>query len=60
MSTKQLSRRNFLRLAAASSTGAVVGYLGPLSNIASAQDTVELTFGRHWEAAFRPAPGRVR
>ena len=54
MSTKQLSRRAFLKLAAASSTGAVVGYLGPLSNIASAQDTVELTFGRHWEAAFRP------
>ncbi len=54
MSSKQFSRRNFLKLAAASSTGAVVGYLGPLSNIASAQDTVELTFGRHWEAAFRP------
>ncbi len=54
MSSKKLSRRNFLKLAAASSTGAVVGYLGPLSNIASAQDTVELTFGRHWEAAFRP------
>ncbi len=55
MSTKQLSRRAFLKLAATTSTGAVLaGYLGPLRHIASAQDTAELTFGRHWEAAFRP------
>ena len=54
MSTKQLSRRAFLKLAAASSSGAALAGLGPLRNIAAAQDTVELTFGRHWEAAFRP------
>ena len=55
MDTKQLSRRAFLKLAATTGTGAVLaGYLGPLRNIASAQDAVELTFGRHWEAAFRP------
>ena len=54
MSTKQLSRRAFLKLAAATSSGAALAGLGPLRNIAAAQDTVELTFGRHWEAAFRP------
>ena len=54
MSTEKLSRRAFLKLAAASSSGVALAGLGPLSNIAGAQDTVELTFGRHWEAAFRP------
>ena len=54
MSTKQLSRRAFLKLAAASGSGVALAGLGPLSSVASAQDMVELTFGRHWEAAFRP------
>ncbi len=54
MSTEKLSRRDFLKLTAATSTGAALAGLGPLSSIAAAQDTVELTFGRHWEAAFRP------
>lgn len=55
MNKKQFSRRDFLKIAGATSAGAfVMGYLGPDRNIASAQDTVELTFGRHWEAAFRP------
>ena len=54
MNKQQLSRRAFLKLAAASSSGAALAGLGPLRNIAAAQDTVELTFGRHWEAAFRP------
>ena len=54
MSTEKLSRRDFLKLTAATSTGAALAGLGPLSGIAAAQDQVELTFGRHWEAAFRP------
>ena len=54
MSTEKLSRRDFLKLTAATSTGAALAGLGPLSSIAAAQDQVELTFGRHWEAAFRP------
>ena len=54
MSKEKLSRRDFLRLAATSASGAALAGLGPLSSIASAQDAVELTFGRHWEAAFRP------
>ena len=55
MNKKQLSRRDFLRLAAATGTGAfIVGLPVPARQIASAQDSVELTFGRHWEAAFRP------
>ncbi|MCY4145194.1 MAG: sugar ABC transporter substrate-binding protein [Chloroflexi bacterium] len=54
MDKQQLSRRAFLKLAAASSSGIALAGVGPLRNIAAAQDTVELTFGRHWEAAFRP------
>ena len=53
MDRKQLSRRAFLKLASVSGAGAVLAGL-PMRHIASAQDTVELTFGRHWEAAFRP------
>ena len=47
MNKQQLSRRAFLKLAAASSSGIALAGMGPLRNIAAAQDTVELTFGRH-------------
>lgn len=55
LNKKQLSRRDFLKLAATASSGAfLIGYVGSSRNVASAQDATELTFGRHWEAAFRP------
>lgn len=53
MDKQQLSRRAFLKLAAASSSGAALAGLGPLRNIAAAQDMGEVSVGHAWEAAFR-------
>lgn len=55
MNKKTFSRRDFLKTVAAASGGIFAfGYLGAERGVASAQDIVQLTFGRHWEAAFRP------
>jgi multiple sugar transport system substrate-binding protein len=55
LSRKQLSRRDFLKAAAAGSGAAALGTIPALSNLpALAQDNVTLTFAVHWELAFQP------
>ena len=51
---KTLSRRAFLKLAAASSSAPRSPGLARCAISPARRNTVELTFGRHWEAAFRP------
>ena len=55
MTKKTLSRRDFLKTAAAASGGIFAfGFLGAERGVASAQDTVLLSLGQTWDAAFRP------
>jgi len=52
---KTISRRDFLKTAAAASGGIFVfGFLNPERGVASAQDKTLLSFGQTWDAAFRP------
>jgi multiple sugar transport system substrate-binding protein len=52
MNKQSLSRRDFLKAAAAAGSSALAA--GVLPQVVLAQDTITLTFGHHWEAAFRP------
>jgi multiple sugar transport system substrate-binding protein len=56
LTRKQLSRRDFLKAAAAASSAAALGIVPILSrkHNALAQDQVTLTFAVHWELAFQP------
>ena len=58
MDNKKLSRREFLKTAAASATGAALfaklGAVTPAFASPARQDQVTLTFAVHWELAFQP------
>jgi multiple sugar transport system substrate-binding protein len=58
MENKKLSRREFLKAAAASATGvAMFTQMGPIVTVFASpaqQDAVTLTFAVHWELAFQP------
>lgn len=55
MTKKTISRRDFLKTAAAASGGLFAfGFVSAERGVASAQDQTLLTFGFTWEAGFRP------
>ena len=55
MSSKKLSRRNFLKAAATGAGATALGAVPALTHLpVLAQDNVTLTFAVHWELAFQP------